>query len=370
MRFLIAPDKFKGSLSARPVAENIALGIRDVLPDAEIDFAPVADGGEGTAEIICEALGGEWVSCAAHDALGRAIEARYAWMENSKSAVMEMSEAAGSRRLISQEQNPTQATTFGVGEMIADAGRRGARQIIVGLGGSATNDGGFGMGRALGFRFFGRDQEHELVNGPAELTKLTRIAEPENVRLPKIIAAADVQNPLLGDRGATRVFAAQKGATPGQIELLERALTNLAEVVARDFGSDFRDRPGAGAAGGLGFGLMNFCGAELRAGFGVVADAIGLEEKIQRADIVISGEGRLDAQTLEGKAPAGVATLARKSGKPIYAIVGEAVAAVKASELFSAVFVLVRPPVGRTLAIKLTAQLLRERGSDLARTLR
>src|SRR5207247_367765 len=212
MRILIAPDKFKGSLSARKVAENIALGLRDVLQGAKIDILPMADGGEGTAEVICNALGGSWLQCKAHDPLGREIDARYTWIADRKLAIMEMSEAAGMRRLSESERDPVRATTFGVGEMILDAVNRGANEIIIGLGGSATNDGGWGMARALGFRF-DYEQEHEHKQeketdreGVTDLVNLSRIEKPQDLRLPKIIAAVDVQNPLLGKNGATRVF--------------------------------------------------------------------------------------------------------------------------------------------------------------------
>lgn len=364
MRFLIAPDKFKGSLAASEVAHAIALGLRDSMSDAEIAIAPVADGGEGTAETMMRARGGEWVTCAAQDALGGAIQARYAWLNESALAVIEMSEAAGMRRL--ERKDVMRANTFGVGEMLLDAQRRGAREIIVGLGGSATNDGGFGMARALGFRFFAN--EIERTNGTLGLQALTRIASPPFRASPKITAAVDVQNPLLGDRGATRVFGPQKGATPEQIELLENALAKLADTITRDLGCDFRDAPGAGAAGGLGFGLLSFCGAEIRSGFGVVAEAIGLENMIASADVVITGEGRLDAQTEEGKAPAEVAKLARAKGKRVYAIVGEAPGG-PVSALFDDVLPIMRPPLSRTLAIKFTGRYLRERAAELARTL-
>src|SRR6266498_2896712 len=220
MRILIAPDKFKGSLSAREVAENIALGLRDVLQGAKIDILPMADGGEGTAEVICNALGGSWLQCKAHDPLGREIDARYTWIADRKLAIMEMSEAAGMRRLSESERDPVRATTFGVGEMILDAASRGANEIIIGLGGSATNDGGFGMARALGFRFLAH--EHELRGAVTELAGLERIQKPKDLILPKIIAAVDVKNPLLGKNGATRVFGPQKGVTKDQIDKLER----------------------------------------------------------------------------------------------------------------------------------------------------
>ncbi len=320
MRILVAPDKFKGSLGAGEVGARIAAGLRAVLPQAEIEIRPIADGGEGTAEAIRHAHRGEWIECRAHDALGREICAHYAWLPGSATAVLEMSAAAGLAQIAPNERNPLLASTFGVGEMVRAAVALEARRIVVGLGGSATNDGGCGLARALGFRFLDT-KEHEIESAAA-LPNLRRIAWPNDLVLPPITAAADVRNPLLGPRGATRTFGRQKGATPEQIEILERALARLANVAARA-GRDLRDFPGAGAAGGLGFGLLAFCGAELRPGFEVVAEALDLRREIARADYVITGEGSLDRQTLEGKAPAGVARIARELGKPVYAIVGK-----------------------------------------------
>src|SRR5438270_519225 len=209
MRILIAPDKFKGCLDASGVAENIAIGLRDALPDAHIEMLPMADGGEGTATVILNALGGSWVQCQAHDPLGRMIECRFAII-GKKLAVMEMSDAAGLWRLKDDERDPLRATTFGVGEMILDATRRGADEIIIGLGGSGTNDGGFGLARALGFRFFDGDHR-ELSERVSDLTQLAQIVAPNELTLPRITAAVDVRNPLLGERGATRIFGPQKG---------------------------------------------------------------------------------------------------------------------------------------------------------------
>jgi glycerate kinase len=364
MHILIAPDKFKGSLSAREVAENIALGLRDVLRDAKIDIVPMADGGEGTAEVICDALGGSWLKCKAHDPLGREIDARYAWIADRKLAVLEMSEAAGMRRLSESERDPVRATTFGVGEMILNAAQYGAREMIIGLGGSATNDGGFGMARALGFRF---DYEHERK--VTFLLHLTKIAKPKDFILPKIIAAADVRNPLLGENGATRVFGPQKGAVDDKIDNLERALAKLADVVSKEFGVDYRDEPGAGAAGGLGFGLMSFCGARIRQGFDVVAEAVRLESKMKDVDLVITGEGSLDRQTLEGKTPMGVAQLARKLGKRIFAIAGRTDKNRQVRELFDEVYELSEPGMSEMENIKRAAELLRERAQELAKAL-
>ncbi len=388
MRILIAPDKFKGSLSAREAAQNIAAGLREVLSNAKIDIVPMADGGEGTAEVICDALGGSWLKCEAHDPLGRQIEARYAYVDNKKLAVMEMSEAAGMRRLKSNEKDVDLANTFGVGEMIRHATRRNPREIIIGVGGSATNDGGFGMARALGFRFFAGDEE--LAGAVTELGRLTRIELPGHVEafvpsayskarrltqpplrldLPKIISAADVRNPLLGANGATRVFGRQKGATEDKIGVLERALTKFADIVSDDLGIDFRDEPGAGAAGGLGFGLMSFCGARIRPGFDVVAEAVELKSKMKDVDLVITGEGSLDRQTLEGKTPAGVARLARQLGKRVFAIVGRASGDRQVREIFDGVYELSQPGLSEQENMARAAELLREKARALAQSL-
>jgi glycerate kinase len=381
VRILVAPDKFKGTLNAREVAENIAKGLLDVLPDAQIEVVPMADGGEGTAEAIYDARGCSWLACKAHDPLGREIDARYGWIDQEKLAVMEMSEAAGMRRLSESERDPIRATTFGVGEMILDATKRGANEIILGLGGSATNDGGFGMARALGYRFF--SDAKELTGGVTDLQSLTKIEPPvvagvspadsvmQPSRLPlqlNIIAAVDVKNPLLGENGATRVFGPQKGASKSDLDNLERALTRLADIMATEFGFDYRNAPGAGAAGGLGFGLLSFCGATIRPGFEVVAEAVGLGPKMKDADLVITGEGSLDRQTLEGKTPDGVARLARKLGKPVFAIVGRASENRELREMFDGIYQNARPGMSQQENMKRAAELLRENARELAET--
>ncbi len=387
MRILIAPDKFKGALNARAVAQSIAKGLLDVVTDAQIEIVPMADGGEGTAEAVCDARGCSWVECKAHDPLGREIDARYGWIDQEKLAVMEMSEAAGMRRISESERDPIRATTFGVGEMILDAAKRGAKEIIIGLGGSATNDGGFGMARALGFQFLAGGTE--LTGAVTELTQLTKIVLPENViaalaaasgqperrrltqpplQQAKIIAAVDVKNPLLGENGATRVFGPQKGISRSDLDNLERALMRLADVVATEFGFDNRNVPGAGAAGGLGFGLLSFCGATIRPGFEVVAEAVGLEPKMKDVDLVITGEGSLDRQTLEGKTPAGVARLARKLHKPVFAIVGRTAEDRDVLEIFDGVYQNARSGMSQQENMERAAELLRENARELADT--
>jgi len=381
MKILIAPDKFKGTLNAREVAQNIAKALLDVLPEAQIELVPMADGGEGSVEAICDARGCSSIECKAHDPLGREIDARYGWIDQEKLAVMEMSEAAGMRRLAESERNPIRATTFGVGEMILDASKRDAKEIIIGLGGSATNDGGFGMARALGFRFF--SDAKELTGAVSDLQSLTKIEPPVVASVPpanstmqptplplqlNTIAAVDVKNPLLGDKGATGVFGPQKGASKSDLDNLERALTKLADVVTKEFGFDYRNLAGAGAAGGLGFGLLSFCGATIQPGFEVVAQAVGLEPKMKDADLVITGEGSLDRQTLEGKTPAGVARLARKLGKPVFAIVGRASEDRELRKIFDGIYQNARPGMSEQENMKRAAELLRESGRELAET--
>jgi glycerate 2-kinase len=334
MRVLVAPDKFKGSLTSVEAARAIKRGLHKTWPDADVREMPIADGGEGTAEAIRAATGGESIDLRVHDALGEIVEARYAWIAGD-TAVIEMSQASGLWRIAPGKRDPLRASTFGTGEMIADAARRGAKKIIAGIGGSATNDGGAGMAAALGYRFLTSDGD-PIEPVPANLLALERIKPPEHLTLPEIVAACDVRNPLLGERGASRTYGAQKGADAAMIETLDRALENLADVCAQELGCDFRDTPGAGAAGGLGFGLLTFCHAQIRSGFEVVAEILNLENAIADSDLVITGEGRLDSQTLEGKGPAGVATFARKHGKPVVAFAGSVADDAALAKIFAA----------------------------------
>lgn len=363
MRILIAPDKFKGSLGAREVAESIAAGLRAVLPDAEIALIPLADGGEGTVAAICSAANGRWHDCEVHDAYGQWVTARFATVDGGGTAVLEASEAIGLWRVPAEKRDPMQGSSFGAGELLLHAVRSGASKVIIGLGGSATNDGGFGLARALGFRFL--DQHDADLCGPvSDLLKLARIERPALRDWPEIVAAVDVRNPLLGAHGATRVFGPQKGAAAEQLNVLERALARLADVVMECTGLDHREVAGAGAAGGLGFGLLSFVSANLRPGFYLVSDYVGLEDAVRTADLIITGEGRLDAQTIAGKAPAGVADLARKHGKRCFAIVGSATP--DSISMFDRVVHLAMPPVTTEQAIKDAAPLLQSRAKELA----
>ena len=369
MRILVAPDKFKGSLSALAAAGAICRGLRTVFADAEIQTAAIADGGEGFAEALCDALGGVWVEAQVQDAIGREVSARYAWVEAEHIAILEMSEASGLWRLKKAELAPLRANTFGTGQLLRHAVERGARKIFIGLGGSATTDGGVGMAAALGYNFL-TDDGDDLAPIPGNLLALIRIETEEAIDLPPIVAACDVQNPLLGERGAARIFGPQKGADAKTVVALEEGLLNLDDVVAADLGCDFRETPGAGAAGGIAYGLMSFCRARVCSGFDLVADLLKLEDRIAHSDLVITGEGRLDGQTLEGKGPAGVSALARKHGKPIVALAGSVSDTPEVHALFDAACAIVDEPVDLEEAMARGAEFLERAAGRAARLLK
>jgi glycerate kinase len=369
MRFLIAPDKFKGSLSALAAAEAIARGLRAVFPEAETDLAPIADGGEGFSEALAAALRGEWITVPSEDAIGRPVEARYVWVEADKLAVLDMSEASGLWRLTLDERAPLLATTYGTGLLLRDAIARGAKRVLVGLGGSATTDGGAGLARALGYRFIhsggGEFQPH-----PGTLDLLGSIERPAGFAPPEIIAACDVQNPLLGERGAARVYGPQKGADAHEVEVLETALRRLADVAMVSLGGDCREVPGAGAAGGLGFGLLTFCGATIQPGFDIVAATMRLPERIAAADFVFTGEGRLDDQTLDGKGPAGIAVAARAAGKPVIGFGGAITEQAERSGIFDALVPITDRPLALPEAMAEAAALLERAAMRAGRLLK
>ena len=315
MRVLIAPDKFKGSLSATVVARTIADALHAIAPQLELDLCPIADGGEGTAEALITAQNGRWAECTTQDAQSRSVTAKYGLIvdHGKNEAVMEMSAASGLAMVSDLPLDPMTASTYGTGLMMLDAVRQGATRIVIGIGGSATNDGGTGMARALGFRFLD-DVGIELENLPRDLDRLDRIEKPAPFAA-DVLVACDVTNPLLGEHGCTRVYGPQKGVE--DFAYFESRLARLARIVERDLGVSAVETPGAGAAGGLGYGLMAFCGARLTSGFDLIAEIIDLRRRIEAADFVISGEGRMDAQTLHGKGPMGVAQLARELKKPV-----------------------------------------------------
>lgn len=326
MRILIAPQELKGSLAAAEAAEAIAAGLRRALPAAELDLLPLADGGPGTLDALLAARGGEQRTARVCGPLpGVTVAARFGVFAGGM-AMIETAEANGLALLarLGLKQEPARATTRGVGELIGAALDAGCRRLLLGIGGSATNDGGAGMAQALGFRLLDANGK-ELPPGAAPLALLARIergsADPRLAEC-AFEVAVDVQNPLCGPRGATAVYGPQKGVRPEQVAELDAALRRLGEVIARDLGREVLALPGGGAAGGLGAGLAGFLGARLRPGFAIVADAVDLERHVQAADLVFSGEGRLDGQTPFGKTVAGLAAVAQRHGKPLVALVG------------------------------------------------
>ncbi len=321
MRILIAPDKFKGTMSGSEVGEVIG----NVLGDHECRIFPVADGGDGTAEIIGNALGGAWVKSQVRGPLGDMVDAGFFLISDDcgggGTAVIEMNLASGLAAVQGKRLDPWAASTYGTGELIIEARNFGVDRIVLGIGGSATNDGGAGMAQALGVRFF-NDQGLEIDEIPERLMEIEQIFPEIRLDLPEIIVACDVRNPLLGKDGSTRVYGEQKGIIQTDMERHEARLLRFADLVESEMGNTFREEPGTGAAGGLGFGLMSFCEAELRSGFDLVAESIDLEGVMASYDLIITGEGCMDSQSLMGKAPYGVAKMARKLGKPVVAICG------------------------------------------------
>jgi glycerate kinase len=324
MRIVIAPDSFKECLSATRVAFAISEGVRKAAPEAEIISIPVADGGEGTVEALVTATSGKIISAPSVDALYRPIQSFYGILGNGKTAVIEMAAASGIELLSAQERNPLTTSTFGTGLLLKAAMEAGFREIVIGIGGSATNDGGAGMAHALGFELLDKN-DNPIGRGGRSLSQLYRISRANAhplLQKTKITVACDVQNPLLGGAGATRVYGPQKGASAEMIEALEQNMSNFAQVIHREFGDDFSITPGAGAAGGLGFGLMAFCNAEIRSGFELISEITGLEKQISQADLVFTGEGKIDSQTAFGKTICGVAQLGKKYNVPVIALTG------------------------------------------------
>ena len=325
MRIVVAPQAFKGTASAADAAEAMRRGVLRAAPDACVAVVPIADGGGGTVDALVTATGGRWVTSPAADPLGRPVHARWGVLGDGETAVIETAAASGLALLADSERDPTVTTTRGTGDLIRAALDSGHRRILVGLGDSATNDAGVGMAQALGFRALD-ESGRDLPPGGAALARLTSIdceAAHPALASASVIALCDVTNSLCGPEGASAVFGPQKGAGPTQIELLDAALGRFAEVVGGRMGLDVRNMPGAGAAGGLGAGLVVFCGASLRPGFEVVSGAVHLADSLAGADLVLTGEGRLDSQTLAGKGVCGVAALAKEHGGPeVAAIVG------------------------------------------------
>lgn len=323
-RYLCAPDSFKESLTAMEAARAMAQGIENADHDAEVRCLPMADGGEGTARALVDATGGSMRAVPVHDPLGRPVEGHFGLLADGTTAVVETAEASGLALLEAKERNPLIASSYGTGELMLAAVRSGAKRIIVGLGGSATNDAGAGLLQALGVRLLDKNG-NDLAHGGAALANLTTIdistMDPalKNVA---ITAACDVTNPLTGPTGASAVFGPQKGASKDDVATLDVALAHFAQVIDSQLGVAVNDVPGAGAAGGIGAALKGFLNAEFRPGIAIVIEQSGLDAAAQWADVVFTGEGSIDFQTKFGKTPAGVAETAKRHGKPVIAVAG------------------------------------------------
>ncbi len=324
MQIVVAPDSYKGSVSALGVAQAMERGILRVFPDADVRKIPIADGGEGTVEALVTATHGKLKQLDVTGPLGERLTAQWGVLGDGQTAVIEMAAASGLPLVPADRRNPRITTTYGTGELMRAALDEGLRKIIIGIGGSATNDGGAGMLRAFGARFFG-DDGRELPDGGGALARLQRIdltGLDSRLKDCQIIVACDVDNPLCGPRGASAVFGPQKGATPEIVAELDAALAHFAAIAQRVSGRDVAEMPGAGAAGGLGAGLMFFTPARLRPGVEIVLDAVGFAEVVKNATFVITGEGRTDFQTAYGKAPVGVAKVAKQFKVPVFCLCG------------------------------------------------
>lgn len=374
MKIVIAPDSFKDSLGAAEVAEAIALGLQEAFPQAELVTCPMADGGEGTIDAILAALGGELRTATVSGPLGGHVTARWGWLADTRTAIIEMAEASGIQLVPIESRDACYSTTWGTGELISCALEAGAESIILAIGGSATNDGGAGMLQALGARLLDADGQ-SVDPGGASLLHLASIdisgLDPRLSSL-TVKVAADVDNPLCGPNGAATIFGPQKGASPEQVDLLDAALANFADHVAHLLDKDLRNEPGAGAAGGIGFAALAFLNASFHPGVEVVADLTGLVKHMKGADLVVTGEGRFDGQTLRGKTPFGVTRVAQQAGAPVVVLagtLGEGYAQLYEHGI-SAAFSVVSGPMALADACRHAPRLLRERARDVGNLLR
>jgi glycerate kinase len=322
--FVLAPDSFKESMTAKEVCIAMEKGIKKALPEAVCIQVPMADGGEGTVQSLVDATEGTIYPVTVTGPLGEPVTASFGILGDGETGAIEMASASGIHFVTKETKNPLVATTYGTGELMKACLDKGVKKIIIGIGGSATNDGGAGMAQALGVRFLDEKGE-ELGFGGGALDRLAKVdvsAIDSRLKDTQIFVASDVTNPLCGEKGASNVFGPQKGATPELVQILDQNLAHYADVLKAQLGKDIKDVPGAGAAGGLGAGLLAFTNASLRSGIDLVIEYTGLEQKVLEADFVITGEGGIDFQTQYGKTPYGVAQAAKKHGKPVVALAG------------------------------------------------
>lgn len=371
MKLLICPDSFKDALPASEAARAIAEGARRADPNIEIDQCPMADGGEGSLDALLAATDAERRSARVQDALGRPCDAAWGWQPDTATAWIELAEASGLQALSREERTAVHSSTYGVGELILAALDAGARRLLITLGGSATNDGGAGMLTALGARLLD-DAGQPLAPGGGALEHLARLdlsgLDPRLAEV-QVEAAVDVDNPLLGERGASAIFGPQKGATPADVARLDSALARLADQARDVTGHDLRNQPGAGAAGGMGFAVAAFLGGQMRPGIELIMEQVGMAERLKGADLVITGEGQLDGQSLSGKTPIGISRAARAQGVPVIVLAGRMAPGWQAAleEGVSAAFSLADGPMELDEALGRCAELLADRTENLVR---
>jgi len=371
MKIVIAPDSFKESLSAAGVASALARGLRQALPTAEIRECPLGDGGEGTLDAVLAATGGEVREVRVTGPLGEPVTARWGWLAEQRTAFVEMASASGLELVPKARRDVRVATSHGTGELLRAALDAGAERLVLAIGGSATNDSGAGVLQALGVRLLD-GQGQALAPGGAALASLASLDLTDlhpRLAAVEVVIAADVDNPLCGPQGASQIFGPQKGASPEQVRELDAALAHFATVTAATLGRDVSEQPGAGAAGGVGFAALAFLQATFRPGIEVVAELVGLEEALQDADLAVTGEGRLDGQTLRGKTPAGVLRLAQRHGVPVVAVAGSLGEGYDAlyQQGLAAAFSLVPGPLSLEEALAQAEGLLERTARDIGR---
>ncbi|MBV5348942.1 glycerate kinase [bacterium] len=371
MKIVIAPDSFKGSLSALEVARAIERGIKKVDSGIETILVPMADGGEGTVQSLIDVSGGKIVELIVHDPLFREIKSFYGIMGDGETAVVEMAAASGLPLLNPEERNPLLTTTYGTGELIKDALNRGCRKFIIGLGGSATNDGGCGMAQALGVKFLDKNG-NEVGRGGGQLSEIISIdlsGIDQRIKTASFLAACDVDNPLYGPKGASAVYGPQKGASEEDVITLDNGLKHFAQIVKQQLRIAIKDVPGSGAAGGLGAGVMIFLNARLERGITIVTRTTQLAEKMAGADLVITGEGRIDFQTAFGKTPFGVAQIAREYNIPVIAMAGSLGEGYQSlyEKGFDGIFSIIDQPMSLKEAIDQAAELLENAAENVVR---
>jgi glycerate 2-kinase len=371
MNILIAVDSFKNCLSSPEAGDAIRKGILQELTDSEIRVIPVADGGEGTAEALMQSKGGKIIELMVHNPLMEEILATYVILGDNKTAVIELAKASGIELIPESERNPWVTTTFGTGQLISDALKKGCTKLLIAIGGSATNDAGIGMAQALGVKFFDENNKTIGLGGGA----LSHIQQIDSTNIEKrlleteIIVACDVSNPLTGPQGASVVFGPQKGGDPNMVSKLDQNLKHFAEVVQHQMGKDIESIPGAGAAGGLGAGLLAFTNAVLKPGFEIVRSETNLDKQIKWADLIITGEGKMDSQTCFGKTPVGVARISKQFGKTVVAITGTLGEGYQElySYGFDAIFSILDKPMTLNEALITAPQLLERCGRSVIR---